>query len=124
MIQPLSADRITIDGVLSSPVFWQKEKVLRFLSEVSDRLEREELGAPIMNYLEQYREMIGGEDWKLKMSIVLQEDLRRFRTYGNKVGKAIFGTFWESVLFCIHSDSRQVSFPCIKLHELTLGLFF
>ena len=90
MIQPLSADRITIDGVQSSPVFWQKEKILRFLSEVSDRLEREELGAPIMNYLEQYRVMIGGEDWKLKMSIVLQEDLRRFRTYGNKVKKYPF----------------------------------
>ena len=61
MIQPKSNDRITIDGVLSSPVFWQKEKILRFLSEVSDRLEREELDAPILNYLEKYRTTICGE---------------------------------------------------------------
>ena len=65
MIQPKSNDRITIDGVLSSPVFWQKEKILRFLSEVSDRLEREELTAPILNYLEKYRTTICGEGTSL-----------------------------------------------------------
>ena len=65
MIQPKSNDRITIDGVLSSPVFWKKEKILRFLSEVSDRLEREELDAPILNYLEKYRAIICGEGTSL-----------------------------------------------------------
>ena len=68
MIQPNAVDRITIEGVLKHPAFWEKDKILRFLSETSDRLEREETDSEILNSIEQFKEEVGGEDWKLRLA--------------------------------------------------------
>lgn len=68
MIQPNAVDRITIEGVLKHPTFWEKDKILRFLSETSDRLEREETDSEILNSIEQFKEEVGGEDWKLRLA--------------------------------------------------------
>ena len=103
MIQPNSADRITIEGVLKHPAFWEKDKILRFLSETSDRLEREESDSEILNSIELYKEEVGGEDWKIRLAeseskigfetkpeiyfkiLALQKDLRKFRTYSDSI---------------------------------------
>ena len=47
MIQKEASNRINIDGVLKHPIFWENEKILRFLSETSDCLEREDLNSKI-----------------------------------------------------------------------------
>ena len=99
MIQPNAVDRITIEGVLKHPAFWEKDKILRFLSETSDRLEREETDSEILNSIEQFKEEVGGEDWKLRLAeskffkhnpifilfLALQKDLRKFRTYSDSI---------------------------------------
>jgi hypothetical protein len=58
---------------------------LRFLSETSDRLEREESESEILNSIELFKEEVGGEDWKLRLAETLQKDLRKFRTYTDSI---------------------------------------
>ena len=81
MIRPLADDRIRIQGVLAAPLFWNSEKSLRFLSDASDKLEREPIDSKILYQLEKRREAVGGLDWRLRLQTGLQEDLRKFRTY-------------------------------------------
>jgi serine/threonine-protein kinase/endoribonuclease IRE1 len=81
MIRPEAVDRISIAGVLSAPLFWNAEKSLRFLSDTSDRLEREKNNSKLLFQLEAKREVVGGTDWRLRLETGLQEDLRKFRTY-------------------------------------------
>ena len=81
MIRPEAADRINIKGVLSSPYFWTADKCLRFLSDASDKIEREPNHSTILIHLDARREMIGGADWRVRLETGLAEDLRKFRTY-------------------------------------------
>ena len=55
MIQPKANDRINVNGVLKHPIFWPKEKILRFLSETSDRLEREDLDSKLLYFVEMFK---------------------------------------------------------------------
>ena len=81
MIRPAAEDRISIQGVLAGPLFWSAEKCLRFLSDASDRVERESNDSKILVQLEVQKELVGGADWRLRLETGLQEDLRKFRTY-------------------------------------------
>ena len=90
MIQKDAPSRITIDGVLKHPVFWGKEKILRFLSETSDCLEREDLDSKILVYLEMYKHAIGGIDWKLRLATGYISDLSGVLTSNFQLFKKIY----------------------------------
>uniref|UniRef100_A0A3B3UM28 non-specific serine/threonine protein kinase n=1 Tax=Poecilia latipinna TaxID=48699 RepID=A0A3B3UM28_9TELE len=87
--QMISADaesRPSTACVLKHPFFWSPEKQLLFFQDVSDRIEKEPAESPIVVRLETAGRSVVRTNWRMHISVPLQTDLRRFRTYkGNSV---------------------------------------
>ncbi|KAM8945730.1 serine/threonine-protein kinase/endoribonuclease IRE1 [Pelodytes ibericus] len=73
--------RPSAEGVLKHPFFWNLEKQLQFFQDVSDRIEKEALDGPIVKQLEKGGRFIVKMDWREHMTVPLQTDLRKFRSY-------------------------------------------
>ncbi|KAJ8284060.1 hypothetical protein COCON_G00029100 [Conger conger] len=72
--------------VLKHPFFWSPEKQLQFFQDVSDRIEKEPADSPIVVRLETAGRAVVRTNWRMHISVPLQTDLRKFRTYkGNSV---------------------------------------
>ncbi|XP_069503493.1 serine/threonine-protein kinase/endoribonuclease IRE2 [Ambystoma mexicanum] len=72
--------------VLKHPFFWSHEKQLQFFQDISDRIEKESPDGPIMQALESDARSVVRVNWRLHISVPLQTDLRKFRSYrGNAV---------------------------------------
>ncbi|KAM3865151.1 serine/threonine-protein kinase/endoribonuclease IRE1 [Diretmus argenteus] len=72
--------------VLKHPFFWSPEKQLLFFQDVSDRIEKEPVDSSIVVRLETAGRAVVRTNWRMHISVPLQTDLRRFRTYkGNSV---------------------------------------
>ncbi|XP_067316636.1 serine/threonine-protein kinase/endoribonuclease IRE2 [Anolis sagrei] len=67
--------------VLLHPFFWNLEKQLQFFQDVSDRIEKEPAEGPIVSALEDGGHEVVRGDWRSHISLPLQTDLRKFRTY-------------------------------------------
>ncbi|KAJ7305837.1 hypothetical protein JRQ81_010203 [Phrynocephalus forsythii] len=67
--------------VLLHPFFWSHEKQLQFFLDVSDRIEKELADGPLVSALEAGGQEVVRGDWRENISLPLQTDLRRFRTY-------------------------------------------
>ncbi|KAK7174133.1 hypothetical protein R3I93_001346 [Phoxinus phoxinus] len=84
MEQMLSHDpetRPSAERVLRHPFFWSLEKQLHFFQDVSDRIEKEPLDGPIVRQLERGGRVVVKADWRDHITVPLQTDLRRFRSY-------------------------------------------
>uniref|UniRef100_A0A672LY02 Serine/threonine-protein kinase/endoribonuclease IRE1 n=1 Tax=Sinocyclocheilus grahami TaxID=75366 RepID=A0A672LY02_SINGR len=73
--------RPSADRVLKHPFFWSLEKQLQFFQDVSDRIEKEPLDGPIVRQLERGGRVVVKGDWKEHITVPLQTDLRKFRSY-------------------------------------------
>ncbi|KAM3916334.1 serine/threonine-protein kinase/endoribonuclease IRE2 [Leptodactylus fuscus] len=72
--------------VLRHPFFWAHEKQLQFFQDVSDRIEKEPQESPLIVSLETEARSVVRVNWRLHISVPLQTDLRKFRSYrGNSV---------------------------------------
>ncbi|XP_049635003.1 serine/threonine-protein kinase/endoribonuclease IRE1 [Suncus etruscus] len=67
--------------VLKHPFFWSLEKQLQFFQDVSDRIEKESLDGAIVKQLERGGRAVVRLDWRENITVPLQTDLRKFRTY-------------------------------------------
>ncbi|KAI6076638.1 Serine/threonine-protein kinase/endoribonuclease IRE2 [Aix galericulata] len=67
--------------VLMHPFFWSAEKQLQFFQDVSDRIEKEPAEGPIVTVLEAGGRSVVRTNWRMHISLPLQTDLRKFRTY-------------------------------------------
>uniref|UniRef100_A0A8C3QZI1 Serine/threonine-protein kinase/endoribonuclease IRE1 n=1 Tax=Cyanoderma ruficeps TaxID=181631 RepID=A0A8C3QZI1_9PASS len=67
--------------VLKHPFFWSLEKQLQFFQDVSDRIEKESLDGPIVKQLERGGREVVKLDWREHITVPLQTDLRKFRSY-------------------------------------------
>uniref|UniRef100_A0A3B4AT84 Serine/threonine-protein kinase/endoribonuclease IRE1 n=1 Tax=Periophthalmus magnuspinnatus TaxID=409849 RepID=A0A3B4AT84_9GOBI len=86
MISPDPVVRPSTACVLKHPFFWTPEKQLLFFQDVSDRIEKEPSDSPIVVRLETASRSVVRTNWRMHISVSLQTDLRRFRTYkGNSV---------------------------------------
>ncbi|XP_035492100.2 serine/threonine-protein kinase/endoribonuclease IRE1 [Scophthalmus maximus] len=86
MISPVAETRPSTACVLKHPFFWSSEKQLLFFQDVSDRIEKEPADSPIVVRLENAGRAVVRTNWRMHISVPLQTDLRRFRTYkGNSV---------------------------------------
>uniref|UniRef100_A0A3Q3VZK0 Serine/threonine-protein kinase/endoribonuclease IRE1 n=1 Tax=Mola mola TaxID=94237 RepID=A0A3Q3VZK0_MOLML len=86
MISAKAEDRPSTACVLKHPFFWSPEKQLLFFQDVSDRIEKEPADSPIVVRLETAGRRVVRTNWRMHISVPLQTDLRRFRTYkGNSV---------------------------------------
>ncbi|KAG8433232.1 hypothetical protein GDO86_017492 [Hymenochirus boettgeri] len=72
--------------VLKHPYFWEPVKILQFFQDVSDRIEKEPSESSVVVALETGARSVVRVNWRLHISIPLQTDLRKFRSYrGNSV---------------------------------------
>lgn len=86
MIHADAESRPSTACVLKHPFFWSPEKQLLFFQDVSDRIEKEPAESQIVVRLETAGRSVVRTNWRMHISVPLQTDLRRFRTYkGNSV---------------------------------------
>ncbi|XP_069808178.1 serine/threonine-protein kinase/endoribonuclease IRE1 isoform X2 [Dendropsophus ebraccatus] len=76
--------RPSAPAVLTHPFFWSLEKQLQFFQDVSDRIEKEPLDGPIVKRLERGGRDVVKLDWREHITVPLQTDLRKFRSYKGK----------------------------------------
>lgn len=81
MLSQLPQARPSAPEVLAHPFFWSRAKQLQFFQDVSDWLEKEPEQAPLVTGLEAGGSEVVRGDWYKHISVPLQTDLRRFRTY-------------------------------------------
>ncbi|KAI1896757.1 hypothetical protein AGOR_G00098100 [Albula goreensis] len=84
ILQMLSMEpqkRPSAESVLKHPFFWSLEKQLQFFQDVSDRIEKEPLDGPIVRQLERGGRAVVKGDWREHITVPLQTDLRKFRSY-------------------------------------------
>ncbi|XP_063082735.1 serine/threonine-protein kinase/endoribonuclease IRE2 isoform X3 [Cavia porcellus] len=81
MLSPLPQARPSACQVLAHPLFWSRAKQLQFFQDVSDWLEKESEHGPLMTALEAGGYKVVRDNWHHHISMPLQTDLRRFRSY-------------------------------------------
>lgn len=81
MISNNPEDRPDIEVVIKHPYFWNGKQTLQFLQDVSDRIECENVDSKIIEVLENGGIDVCQGDWRRHLSIELQEDLKKFRSY-------------------------------------------
>ena len=81
MLAAEPADRPPCSALLRHPVFWAREKVLAFLQEVSDRVDKEEDGSVVLAAVERNGKQVTQGDWHTLLEPAVREDLRKHRSY-------------------------------------------
>ncbi|XP_036382252.1 serine/threonine-protein kinase/endoribonuclease IRE1-like [Megalops cyprinoides] len=81
MISMEPQKRPSAESVLKHPFFWSLEKQLQFFQDISDRIEKEPLDGPIVRQLERGGRAVVKGDWREHITVPLQTDLRKFRSY-------------------------------------------
>jgi len=77
-------DRPPAVALLKHPVFWVKDKMLTFLQDVSDRVDKEEDNSFVLNTIERYGNHVTKGDWQEQLDTAVRDDLRKHRTYKGK----------------------------------------
>ncbi|KAH7643782.1 serine/threonine-protein kinase/endoribonuclease ire1-like protein [Dermatophagoides farinae] len=81
MIDQKVDNRPPIDAIVKHPYFWNEQQSLQFMQDVSDRFECEQSDSELIRTLEQGSLDVCRGDWRRCITIELQEDLRKFRSY-------------------------------------------
>lgn len=81
MVAKDSNKRPSTDAVLKHPMFWREEKILAFLQDVSDRIEKLDVYTDPLRTLERNAKFIVKDDWKSHLDENIREDLRKHRDY-------------------------------------------
>ncbi|MBZ3876628.1 Serine/threonine-protein kinase/endoribonuclease IRE2, partial [Sciurus carolinensis] len=81
MLSPVPQARPSAPQVLAHPLFWSRSKQLQFFQDVSDWLEKESEQGPLVTALEAGSSKVVRQNWHKHISMPLQTDLRRFRSY-------------------------------------------
>nr|XP_013098827.1 unnamed protein product [Stomoxys calcitrans] len=63
------------------PTFWTDKKILAFLQDVSDRVEKLQFNVEPLKSLEKNGTIVVLEDWNIHLDPIITEDLRKFRGY-------------------------------------------
>eukprot|EP00092_Neocalanus_flemingeri_P031372 GFUD01034075.1.p1 GENE.GFUD01034075.1~~GFUD01034075.1.p1 ORF type:complete len:1174 (-),score=191.56 GFUD01034075.1:154-3675(-) len=77
-------DRPPALALLKHPVFWVKDKILTFLQDVSDRVDKEEDNSFVLNTIERDGNHVTKGDWQEQLDPAVRDDLRKHRTYKGK----------------------------------------
>lgn len=81
MINDEAHFRPTARGILNHPLFWPTERILSFLQDVSDRVEKAQPNTEPLRTLERNACLIVKEDWNTQLEPAITNDLRKFRGY-------------------------------------------
>ncbi|KAH8273177.1 hypothetical protein KR018_010982 [Drosophila ironensis] len=67
--------------ISNHPLFWDEPKMLSFLQDVSDRVEKLQFHAEPLKSLEKNGRLVVLDDWNLHLDPLITEDLRKYRGY-------------------------------------------
>lgn len=67
--------------ISTHPVFWNNQKILAFLQDVSDRVEKLQFHVEPLKSLEKNGHCIVREDWNTHVDPLITDDLRKYRGY-------------------------------------------
>ncbi|XP_058446373.1 serine/threonine-protein kinase/endoribonuclease IRE1 [Malaya genurostris] len=81
MIAVDQSKRPPATAVRNHPLFWGNERILSFLQDVSDRVEKSEIFADPLRTLERNARFVVREDWSLHLDQEITSDLRKYRGY-------------------------------------------
>lgn len=81
MINRDSSKRPSADAILKHPMFWREEKILSFLQDVSDRIEKLDIYTDPLRSLERNAHLVVRDDWSLHLDEGITDDLRKYRGY-------------------------------------------
>lgn len=81
MISRDSSRRPSADAVLKHPLFWREDKILAFLQDVSDRIEKLDIYTDPLRTLERNARLVVLDDWNLHLDEGITDDLRKYRGY-------------------------------------------
>ncbi len=84
MVQRDPSRRPPTQAVLRHPLFWGRERALAFLQDVSDRVDKEDGDAALVESLERGRAEVVRGNWHEWLDEKVQEDLRKHRTYNGR----------------------------------------
>lgn len=68
-------------AVRNHPLFWSNERILSFLQDVSDRVEKSDVLTDPLRTLERNARSVVLEDWSLHLDQEITNDLRKYRGY-------------------------------------------
>lgn len=110
MIEEEAGKRPTAVAVLNHPLFWKSERILSFLQDVSDRVEKALPSVDPLRTLEKNAQLIVKDDWSAQLETEITIDLRKFRGYQggsvrdllralrNKVSERIWLVAWKNII--------------------------
>ncbi|XP_049278175.1 serine/threonine-protein kinase/endoribonuclease IRE1 [Anopheles funestus] len=81
MIHVEPGQRPAAKAVANHPLFWSNARVLAFLQDVSDRVEKLDVMNEPLRSLEKNARFIVREDWSTYLDVEITADLRKFRGY-------------------------------------------
>merc|ERR1719186_1496016 len=84
MLSKEPTDRPPALAVLKHPVFWSKDKILTFLQDVSDRVEKEEGDSALLAVVERGGKVVTRGDWRESLDTAVVTDLRKHRAYNGR----------------------------------------
>merc|ERR1719410_1574225 len=70
-------DRPPAAAVLKHPAFWSKDKILTFLQDCSDRVDKEEDDSYVLNMIEKDSHVVTRGDWQMALDEAVRSDLRQ-----------------------------------------------
>ncbi|XP_053679518.1 serine/threonine-protein kinase/endoribonuclease IRE1 [Anopheles nili] len=81
MIHVEPSKRPSARTVANHPLFWNNERVLAFLQDVSDRVEKLDVMTEPLRSLEKNARFVVRDDWSQYLDAEITNDLRKFRGY-------------------------------------------
>ncbi|XP_058822691.1 serine/threonine-protein kinase/endoribonuclease IRE1 [Topomyia yanbarensis] len=81
MIAADQSKRPPASAVRNHPLFWGNERILSFLQDVSDRVEKSDILAEPLRSLERNARFVVRDDWSLHLDQEITSDLRKYRGY-------------------------------------------
>lgn len=87
------------------PVFWKTAKVLAFLQDVSDRVEKLQYNVEPLLSLEKNSQPVVLGEWTEHLHPLIQEDLRKFRGYTGSSVRDLLRALRNKVSVCLFGSS-------------------
>lgn len=81
MISEDSTARPDAESIKNHPFFWKEKKILTFLQDVSDRIEKLDFQLDPLKSLERNSKFVVRNDWNLHLDGEITSDLRKYRDY-------------------------------------------
>lgn len=100
MINVDAGQRPSARAILNHPLFWSSERILSFLQDVSDRVEKALPSLDPLKTLEKNAQLIVKDDWSLQLESEITNDLRKFRGYQGGSVRDLLRALRNKVTIC------------------------